>query len=122
VLLLLPTLCVVSKAVTEREGDTVVLYTEREREREREKERKRKRECVRERKVLRCTIIDDYKSPEADKTYLSLSLSLLSLLSSLLSPLSISLGGDSPLSKWRVHLLKGLVQTAASVHLQRFGE
>jgi hypothetical protein len=34
----------------------------------------------------------------------------------------VLLGGDSPLSKWRVHLLKGLVQTAVSVHLQRFGE
>jgi hypothetical protein len=32
------------------------------------------------------------------------------------------LGGDSPLSKWRVHMLKGLVRTAVSVHLQRFGE
>jgi hypothetical protein len=31
-------------------------------------------------------------------------------------------GGNSPLSKWRVHLLKGLVRTAVSVHLQRFGE
>jgi hypothetical protein len=30
--------------------------------------------------------------------------------------------GDSPLSKWRVHLLKGLVRTAVSVHLKRFGE
>jgi hypothetical protein len=38
------------------------------------------------------------------------------------SSLRIHLGGDSPLSKWRVHLLKGLVQTAVSVHLQRFGE
>jgi hypothetical protein len=32
------------------------------------------------------------------------------------------LGGDSPLSKWRVHLLKGQVRTAVSEHLQRFGE
>jgi hypothetical protein len=31
-------------------------------------------------------------------------------------------GGNSPLSKWRVHLLKGLVRTAISVHLQTFGE
>jgi hypothetical protein len=31
-------------------------------------------------------------------------------------------GGDSPISKWRIHLLKGLVQTAVSAHLQRFGE
>jgi hypothetical protein len=38
------------------------------------------------------------------------------------STLNIALGGDSPLSKWRVHLLKGLVRTAVSVHLQRFGE
>jgi hypothetical protein len=36
--------------------------------------------------------------------------------------LAKDLGGDSPLSKWRVHLLKGLVRTAVSVHLQRFGE
>jgi hypothetical protein len=31
-------------------------------------------------------------------------------------------GGDSPLSKWRIHLLKGLVQIAVSQHLQTFGE
>jgi hypothetical protein len=33
-----------------------------------------------------------------------------------------TLGGDSQISKWRIHLLKGLVQTAVSAHLQRFGE
>jgi hypothetical protein len=31
-------------------------------------------------------------------------------------------GGDSPISKWHIHLLKGLVQTSVSAHLQRFGE
>jgi hypothetical protein len=31
-------------------------------------------------------------------------------------------GGHSPISKWCIHLLKGLVQTAVSAHLQRFGE
>jgi hypothetical protein len=30
--------------------------------------------------------------------------------------------GDSPMYKWRRHLLKGLVQTAVSVHLRTFGE
>jgi hypothetical protein len=56
--------------------------------------------------------------------FLSLSLSL--SLSHSLSPVSRirnkHQGGDSPLSKWRVHLLKVLVRTAGSVHLQRFGE
>jgi hypothetical protein len=34
----------------------------------------------------------------------------------------VCLGGDPPISKWRIHLLKGLVQTAVSANLQRFGE
>jgi hypothetical protein len=46
-----------------------------------------------------------------------------SLLGSLTSQHQLTfMGGDSPLSNWRVHLLKGLVRTAVSVHLQRFGE
>jgi hypothetical protein len=33
-----------------------------------------------------------------------------------------TLGANSPIFKWRLHLLKGLVQTALCAHLRTFGE